>query len=88
MEIKERALACAGGIIEELGYETVDVEYLASLSDGAVPYLARLMDTEDPAVAQAAENALANRRAYHNNDFRDWNYVNKIGEKVLDSLRD
>ena len=27
MEIKERALACAGGIIEELGYETVDVEY-------------------------------------------------------------
>lgn len=68
--------------------ETVDVEYLASLSDGAVPYIARLMDTEDPAVAQAAENALANRRAYHNDDFRDWNYVNEIGEKVLDSLRD
>lgn len=58
--------------------ETVDVEYLDySLGDGAVPYIALLVNDADPDVAKAAQRAL-DRGHYENEDFRDWNYVNHI----------
>lgn len=60
--------------------ETVDVSYLKSLSDGAQPHLERLSrESEDPWVAQCAENALHNRRKFI--DLRQWNYFNFIAGK-------
>lgn len=43
--------------------ETVDVAYLAALSDGAVPHLCRLIDCPDPEVQQETRQALAEKIA-------------------------
>lgn len=54
---------------------TVDVEYLGTLSNGAIPQIAKLVDDADPKVAEEAKDIL--RYGYaHCEDFRDWNYTN------------
>lgn len=54
--------------------ETVDVEYLGDLSDGAIPQIARLVNDEDEDVAKEARRILRRRDADWE-DFREWNYA-------------
>jgi len=54
--------------------EYVDVEYLGTLSDGAVPSIQKLTNAPDPQVAGAARQLLLSRnRSYE--DIRGWNYA-------------
>lgn len=64
--------------------ETVDVDYLNSLGNGAVPYLAQLAkEAPDTSVVDSARFYMENRRSAQPEDFRDWNYVNHIAAKLL-----
>ncbi len=67
--------------------ETVDVEYLDSLGNGAVPYLAKLAqlsnEYEHRDIADTAEFYLVNRWCAKPEDFRSWNYVNSNAAKIL-----
>ena len=53
--------------------DMVDVDYLSRLGDGAQPFIARLLEDEDPAVAKQAKAALMGRG--YNEDIRAWNFV-------------
>ena len=64
-------------------YTHIDVHYLDSLGNGAVPYIAQLMDDPDPIVSEKAKNALPNPAQVHWDDFRDWNYVNYVAEDYV-----
>ena len=55
--------------------ETVDVAYLGTLGNGAVPQIAKLVDDQDPEVAKAARRAVRYSTSYDWDDFRDWNYA-------------
>lgn len=63
--------------------ETVDVRYLATLSDGAVPYLEELTQDSDPSVAAKAENYLA-ARASGIEDIRGWTIAGAQAQKILE----
>lgn len=63
--------------------ETVDVDYLTSLGNGAVPYLHRLTEASDPEVAEAATEYFECEHLYRENDFRSWNYVDHIADQYL-----
>ena len=71
--------------------QEVDVEYLSTLSSGAVPYLKMLTADADPEVAQRAKEALANYEWDKIEDFRDWNWTaaqaGKIGEEIAFTTR-
>lgn len=59
--------------------ESVDVMYLISLGDAAVPQLVRLSEeAEDGNVRRSAERWLERRIWKEPEDFRGWNYVNHI----------
>ncbi len=62
--------------------EHVDVEYLSTLHNGAVPYIAQLTDDADPQVADAAKAALEERYEELDTDydFRGWNYVKDLAQ--------
>ena len=53
---------------------TVDVGYLGTLSSGAIPQIAKLVDDKNPAVARSARIIL---NCYSDDweDFRSWNYA-------------
>ena len=53
---------------------SVDVYYLGTLGDGAVPYLVELTTDSQVWVADSAGKVLSHRRA-RVNDLRDWNYA-------------
>lgn len=56
--------------------ETVDVDYLNRLGDGAVPQIARLIEEAgNMNVAEAAKRVLENRDVDIPEDFRGWNYA-------------
>ncbi len=59
--------------------ETVDVSYLASLSDGAVPYIARLAEKGNA----AAQRVLSDMEQTCWVDFRDWNIASWIAQNLL-----
>lgn len=62
--------------------ETVDVDYLNSLSDGAVPHIAKLQ--QDEKYGTAAKNRLKDRKQSNSDaDFRSWNYVNHTAQQYL-----
>lgn len=64
--------------------ETVDVDYLNSLGDGVVPYLAKLAEeAPDAAISDSAQFSLDNRWTEKPEDFRGWNYANHIAAKIL-----
>ncbi len=64
--------------------ETVDIQYLTTLSDGAVPYIAKLQENNPGgAIAYRAAAALKKRKQKPCEDFRDWNYVNHIAQSYL-----
>ena len=60
---------------------SVDVEYLGTLSNSALPQIARLIVDEDPVIAQAARAEL-NQAHTSNQNFRDWNYATHQAQKV------
>ena len=64
--------------------DTVDVRYLGTLGDSAIPYIVRLTDDGDPSVADMARELLQdNRKSW--NDFRNWNYVNWYGDEWIEA---
>ena len=66
--------------------QEVDVEYLSTLSAGAVPYLQMLTSDTDLQVAQQAKEALANYPMDVIEDFRDWNWTASQAEKILEGI--
>ncbi len=55
--------------------EKVDVAYLSTLGDGAVPWLRELSQSADPEIAAEAKACLQDRPGTDIEDFRQWNYV-------------
>ena len=55
---------------------SVDVGYLGSLSDGAIPHLARLQGCDDPGMWRQVQWILNDREAGWQ-DFRDWNFASQ-----------
>ena len=64
-------------------YVRIDVSYLDELGNGAVPYIAQLIDDPDPIISEKAKNALPNPAQANWDDFRDWNYANYIANKYV-----
>ena len=64
-------------------YTNIDVYYLDSLGNGAVPYIAQLTEVSDPVIAEKAKDALPKPAWVEWDDFRDWNYVNYVAEKYV-----
>lgn len=62
--------------------ETVDMHHLGSLSDGAVPYIARLTGDRDPMVAQKAADILAQTQR-QDTDLRGWNLADALSAPYL-----
>ena len=62
--------------------ETVDVAYLSTLSDGAVPYLVELAEDPDPQVRNNARDWLSWRDS-RVEDLRGWNYTTAQASKIL-----
>jgi len=62
--------------------ETVDMRHLGSLSDGAVPYIARLTGDHDPEVAQKAADILS-RTQRQDADLRGWNLAEALASPYL-----
>ncbi len=63
--------------------ESVDVTYLDSLGDSAVPYLYQLTKSSDPEVAETAIESLQYRPWYWDADYRGWNYVRYVAYLYL-----
>lgn len=64
--------------------ETVDVNYLNSLTGGALPHILRLSEeAPDPEIAQMARDVLSHRFESPAEDFRGWNYVNHIAAQLV-----
>lgn len=70
--------------------ETVDVQHLAELSDGAIPELARLLDCQDDAVRTQARGCLERIKDWRGTeeaaDFRTWNWASAQADRVLREL--
>ena len=64
----------------------IDITYLINLSDGAVPYIARLTEDADPAVAAAASRALRMRDYPILEGFRDWNYASHAAAEMMKQI--
>lgn len=81
-------------------YDTIDVSYLNSLGDSALPYLAKLaQNAPDEKVANRAENCLKGDssdsliafllgRSDEEDDFRDWNYIRHIAKQYRPASED
>ena len=62
--------------------ETIDLDYLSGLGDGAIPQIAKLTDSENPWVAQQAQEIM-NRERRDDCDFRSWNYASWRAEELM-----
>ena len=58
----------------------IDLEYLKSLSDGAVPAIKRLLEAGDGVVANNAREFLVNRGCGYE-DIRGWNFASWLAER-------
>ena len=67
--------------------ETVDMEHLSRLGDGAVPYLAELEEDTDPEIAARAASILYYRDPGQP-ELRSWNYSRAKAARVLSSDTD
>lgn len=66
--------------------ETVDVDYLAGLSNGVVPYLRELAEDEDPLIRKSARVCLEDRFVAQT-DIRSWNYTTARAEDICREYR-
>jgi hypothetical protein len=62
------------GAYQSGALEKVDVYYLGTLGDGAVPYIDELTRDDDFMVARSAKRILA-QRSSKIKDLRSWNYA-------------
>ena len=62
--------------------ETIDMEHLSRLGDGAVPYLAELEKDDDSKIAEKALSILYYRNS-DQPDLRSWNYSHSRAARVL-----
>lgn len=65
--------------------QTVDVDYISTLSSGAVPYLEELVHDDDPTVARSARLELEQDAAYYRYreiDLRSWNWTDWQAEQI------
>ena len=67
--------------------ETVDVEYLRSLSDGAIPYLEELTRDADEKVAKDAVNTLRYYYSMEDADWRHWNLASVRAAEILEQYQ-
>lgn len=67
--------------------ETVDVDYLCSLGEGALPYIRRLADDRNYKVADAAKTHLLYLQLQKPEDLRYWNYSLHRALQVLEEFR-
>jgi hypothetical protein len=58
----------------------VDVDYLGTLGDGAVPYISQLTTDSYINVASRAKEILAHRNTV-TGDFRSWNYTSWLANQ-------
>ena len=65
---------------------TVDVNYLGSLSDGAIPYIAQLAHDSDPDVATRVKSILQSRSGYvpAYQDLRGYNIAAAMADKIAE----
>ena len=64
--------------------ETVDVGYLATLNDSAIPHILELTADSDPKIAEQARNALSKKIVWVD-DFRDWNFATEYARQLLET---
>ena len=67
--------------------QTVDVEYLRSLSDGAIPYLEELTRDADEKVARDAINTLRYYYKSNDTDWRRWNLASARAAEILEQYQ-
>ncbi len=65
----------------------VDVDYLATLSDSAVPYIELLWKSQDPEISKQAGLELINRSEITYRDIRGWNYVSYVASKIIEAAK-
>ncbi|MBQ9148588.1 MAG: DUF4173 domain-containing protein [Oscillospiraceae bacterium] len=63
--------------------KTVDVDYLGTLSSGAVPWLEELVEDEDEKISNQAWNTLSCYYLNDTEDIRSWNYARARAEGLL-----
>lgn len=61
---------------------TVDVEYLGTLSSGAIPQIKKLTKDKSPEVAMEARDILEDADFPYIQDFRSWNYADHQAQKL------
>ena len=67
--------------------QTVDVSYLRTLYDGAVPYLEELTHVSDQKVEREAVDALWNYDYRQDTDWRHWNLAESRAAEILDQYQ-
>lgn len=67
--------------------ESIDVQHLSSLGDGAVPYIEELTDDPNRDIRAAAIDELHDRAQVRNDDIRAWNIASAIAEEILENYR-
>ena len=65
----------------------VDIDYLSTLSDSAVPYIERLWQSQDPEVSKQACLELINRSTATYEDIRGWNYASYRASKIIEAAK-
>ena len=68
--------------------DSVDVGYLSTLGDGAIPHIARLVNDSNPTIAKEAQAVLDRAEKLRWYDFRDWNYASWLAEEWLGIVRE
>lgn len=63
--------------------ETVDMDHLRELGDGAVPYLQKLTEDGDDAIARSALDELHSRARVTSHDIRSWNMASGRAWEIL-----
>ena len=85
----DTAVACYNVRAYQSGIlETVDTDYLKTLSDGAVPYIAELAEDSDASVAEQAKLVLHLREQQDSReDLRTWNIADAIADPITAPYR-
>ena len=68
--------------------ETLDMDHLCELGDGAVPYLALLTEDDDPTVATLARYELEYRSTQRPEDIRSYTVASIIADNILEQYEE
>ena len=67
--------------------DSLDMETICWLGDGAVPTLTELAEDSDPKVAEWAQKELKDRRPTGDGDLRSWNLVTQQAIQALEAYK-